>query len=209
MHGGPWDRDSWGFNPLVQLLANRGYAVLQVNFRSSTGYGKSFMKAGIGELAGKMHDDLIDGVNWAIQQGYADPDRVAIVGGSYGGYAALVGVTFTPDVFAAAVDIFGVCDLANFLRNQPEFVRPALAANWFRWVGDPADPQQEADMLARSPISRWTTSVHRYSSPKAPTTPGWRRQNPTTWSRLCGHVGSPSSTYSWRTKGTPSRTRRT
>ncbi|WP_405541452.1 prolyl oligopeptidase family serine peptidase [Streptomyces phaeochromogenes] len=86
--------------------------------------------------------------------GYADPDRVAILGGSYGGYAALVGVTFTPDVFAAAVDIFGVSDLANFLRNQPEFVRPALAANWFRWVGDPADPQQEADMLARSPISR-------------------------------------------------------
>ncbi|WP_129264339.1 S9 family peptidase [Streptomyces sp. M3] len=154
VHGGPWDRDSWGFNPLVQLLANRGYAVLQVNFRSSTGYGKSFMKAGIGELAGKMHDDLIDGVDWAIEQGYADPDRVAILGGSYGGYAALVGVTFTPDVFAAAVDIFGVSDLANFLRNQPEFVRPALAANWFRWVGDPADPQQEADMLARSPISR-------------------------------------------------------
>ena len=154
VHGGPWDRDSWGFNPLVQLLANRGYAVLQVNFRSSTGYGKSFMKAGIGELAGKMHDDLIDGVNWAIQQGYADPDRVAILGGSYGGYAALVGVTFTPDVFAAAVDIFGVSDLASFLRSQPEFVRPALASNWFRWVGDPADPQQEADMLARSPISR-------------------------------------------------------
>ncbi|MDT0427937.1 S9 family peptidase [Streptomyces salyersiae] len=154
VHGGPWDRDSWGFNPLVQLLANRGYAVLQVNFRSSTGYGKAFMKAGIGELAGKMHDDLIDGVDWAIDQGYADPDRVAILGGSYGGYAALVGATFTPDVFAAAVDIFGVSDLANFLRNQPEFVRPALAANWFRWVGDPADPHQEADMLARSPISR-------------------------------------------------------
>ncbi|MFE1607561.1 S9 family peptidase [Streptomyces albidoflavus] len=154
VHGGPWDRDSWGFNPLVQLLANRGYAVLQVNFRSSTGYGKSFMKAGIGELAGKMHDDLIDGVDWAVAQGYADPDRVAILGGSYGGYAALVGAAFTPDVFAAAVDIFGVSDLANFLRNQPEFVRPALAANWFRWVGDPADPHQEADMLTRSPISR-------------------------------------------------------
>ncbi|MGW3864197.1 alpha/beta hydrolase family protein [Streptomyces sp. NPDC005047] len=102
VHGGPWDRDSWGFNPLVQLLANRGYAVLQVNFRSSTGYGKSFMKAGIGELAGTMHDDLIDGVNWAIQEGYADPDRVAIVGGSYGGYAALVGVTFTPDIVDGA-----------------------------------------------------------------------------------------------------------
>ncbi|NJP99860.1 S9 family peptidase [Streptomyces zingiberis] len=154
VHGGPWDRDSWGFNPAVQLLANRGYAVLQVNFRGSTGYGKSFMKAGIGELAGTMHDDLIDGVNWAVEQGYADPDRVAILGASYGGYAALVGVTFTPDVFAAAVDIFGVSDLSAFMRSQPEFVRPALAANWYRWVGDPADPQQEADMLARSPISR-------------------------------------------------------
>ncbi|MFJ4895734.1 S9 family peptidase [Streptomyces sp. NPDC088788] len=154
VHGGPWDRDSWGFNPLVQLLANRGYVVLQVNFRSSTGYGKSFMQAGIGELAGKMHDDLIDGVNWAIEMGYADPSRVAIMGASYGGYAALVGVTFTPDVFAAAVDIFGISDLASFMRNQPAFVRPALASNWTLWAGDPDDPEQETDMQTRSPINR-------------------------------------------------------
>ena len=153
VHGGPWDRDSWGFNPLVQLLANRGYAVLQVNFRGSTGYGKAFMKAGIGELAGAMHDDLIDGVRWAVDQEYADPDRVAILGGSFGGYAALVGVTFTPDVFAAAVDVYGISDLVSFLGSQPEFVRPALAANWFRWAGDPADPRQRADLLARSPIT--------------------------------------------------------
>ncbi|MFC9426606.1 S9 family peptidase [Streptomyces sp. NPDC056987] len=154
VHGGPWTRDSWGYSPAAQLFANRGCAVLQVNFRGSTGYGKAFTRAAVGEFAGKMHDDLIDGVRWAVDQGYADPDRVAILGGSYGGYAALVGVTFTPDVFAAAVDIVGISDLANFMRSQPDFVKPMLAYNWFTYVGDPADPEQEADMLARSPISR-------------------------------------------------------
>ncbi|SFS41984.1 S9 family peptidase [Saccharopolyspora flava] len=153
VHGGPWHRDHWGFNPLVQLLANRGYAVLQVNFRGSDGFGKAHMQAAIGEFAGTMHDDLIDGVDWAIERGYADPDRIAIMGGSYGGYAALVGATFTPDRFAAVVDFVGISDLANFMRTQPEFVRPALVNNWYRYVGDPADPVQEADMLARSPIS--------------------------------------------------------
>ncbi|MGW5869167.1 S9 family peptidase [Streptomyces sp. NPDC055239] len=154
VHGGPWSRDSWGYHPAAQLFANRGCAVLQVNFRGSTGYGKAFTRAGIGEFAGKMHDDLIDGVRWAVDQGYADPERVAIMGGSYGGYASLVGVTFTPDVFAAAIDVVGISDLANFMRNQPDFVKPMLAYNWFTYVGDPADPAQEADMLARSPISR-------------------------------------------------------
>ncbi|ADH66705.1 S9 family peptidase [Nocardiopsis dassonvillei] len=161
VHGGPWARDAWGFDPTVQLLANRGYAVLQVNFRGSTGFGKAHMKAAIGEFAGKMHDDLIDAVDWAVERGYADPDRVAIFGGSYGGYAALVGVTFTPDRFAAAVDYVGISDLANFMRNQPVFVRPALANNWYRYVGDPDIPEQEADMLARSPISR----VDRITAP--------------------------------------------
>ncbi|WP_405803485.1 alpha/beta fold hydrolase [Streptomyces sp. NBC_01187] len=154
VHGGPWTRDSWGFNPVAQLFANRGYATLQVNFRGSAGFGKAFTKAAIGEFAGKMHDDLIDGVRWAIDEGYADPDRVAIIGASYGGYASLVGVTFTPDVFAAAVDAVGISNLAAFMRGQPDFVRPHLAVNWYRYVGDPADPRQEADMLARSPISR-------------------------------------------------------
>ncbi|MFS8200773.1 S9 family peptidase [Streptomyces sp. CWNU-52B] len=154
VHGGPWTRDSWGYHPAAQLFANRGCAVLQVDFRGSTGYGKAFTRAGIGEFAGKMHDDLIDAVRWAVDQGYADPDRVAIMGGSYGGYASLVGITFTPDVFAAAVDVVGISDLANFMRRQPDFVKPMLAYNWFTYVGDPADPEQEADMLARSPISR-------------------------------------------------------
>lgn len=154
VHGGPWYRDSWGFDAGVQLLANRGYAVLQLNFRGSTGYGKAFLKAAVGEFAGKMHDDLIDGVNWAVDQGYADPGRVAIFGGSYGGYAALVGITFTPDVFAAAIDYVGISDLANFMRTLPPIARPHLANNWHAYVGDPDDPEQLADMMARSPISR-------------------------------------------------------
>jgi dipeptidyl aminopeptidase/acylaminoacyl peptidase len=154
VHGGPWARDCWYYQPEVQLLANRGYAVLQVNFRGSTGYGKAFTKAAIGEFAGKMHDDLIDAVDWAVKQGYADRDRVAIFGGSYGGYAALVGVTFTPDVFAAAIDYVGISSLANFMRTLPNVARPFLANNWHRYVGDHNDPVQEADMLARSPITR-------------------------------------------------------
>ncbi|MBP2366945.1 S9 family peptidase [Pseudonocardia parietis] len=154
VHGGPWYRDAWGFQPTVQLLAARGYAVLQVNFRGSVGYGKAHMQAAVGEFAGAMHDDLIDAVDWAVARGYADPDRVAIMGGSYGGYAALVGATFTPDRFAAAVDLVGVSDLANFMRTLPPFARPAMASNWYAYVGDPDDPDQAADMLARSPISR-------------------------------------------------------
>ncbi len=123
------------------------------DFRGSSGFGKAHMKAAIGEFAGKMHDDLIDGVDWAVARGYADPDRVAVFGTSYGGYVALVSVTFTPDRFVA-IDCVGISDLANFMRTQPAFVRPSLVNNWYRYVGDPAVPEQEADMLARSPISR-------------------------------------------------------
>ncbi|TQK28719.1 S9 family peptidase [Arthrobacter sp. SLBN-53] len=154
VHGGPWARDVWSYQPDVQLLANRGYAVLQINFRGSTGYGKSFTQAAIGEFAGRMHDDLIDAVDWAVEQGYADRDRVAIFGGSYGGYAALVGVTFTPDVFAAAIDYVGISSLANFMKTLPNVGRRFLATNWHLYVGDPSDPQAEADMLSRSPITR-------------------------------------------------------
>ncbi|WP_395310112.1 S9 family peptidase [Mycobacterium sp. AMU20-3851] len=154
VHGGPWARDTWTYQPDVQLLANRGYAVLQINFRGSTGYGKAFTQAAIGELAGKMHDDLIDSVDWAVAQGYADRDRVAIFGGSYGGYAALVGVTFTPDVFAAAIDYVGISSLPNFMRTLPDVGRRFLANNWHLYAGDPSDPEQEADLLARSPITR-------------------------------------------------------
>ncbi|WP_243793631.1 S9 family peptidase [Saccharopolyspora gloriosae] len=161
VHGGPWAHDTWSYDEAVQFLANRGYAVLQVNFRGSTGYGKRHITGAIGELAGKMHDDLIDAVDWAVEQGYADPDRVGIYGGSYGGYAALVGVTVTPLRFAAAVDYVGISNLANFMRTLPPFVRPHMTNSWYRYVGDPADPAQEADMLARSPI----TMVDRIRTP--------------------------------------------
>jgi dipeptidyl aminopeptidase/acylaminoacyl peptidase len=154
VHGGPWFRDRWGYNPRVQLLANRGYAVLQVNMRGSTGYGKSFTRAAIREFAGKMHDDLVDGVEWAVKQGIADPTRVAIFGGSYGGYSALVGATFTPEVFASAIDYCGISNLVNFMHNVPEYWRNLMANCWYVYVGDPADPADAADMLARSPVTR-------------------------------------------------------
>lgn len=153
VHGGPWARDAWGYDPQVQFLANRGYAVLQVNYRGSTGFGKRFTHAAEREFAGRMHDDLIDGVRWAVDAGYADPDRVGIYGGSYGGYAALVGVTFTPDVFAAAVSYVGPSSLVTLARSFPAYWRPLLASTWFRYVGDPDDPDDLADMERRSPLN--------------------------------------------------------
>lgn len=153
VHGGPWYHDSWGYSEDAQFLANRGHAVLQVNFRGSLGYGKRHVTAAIGEFARAMHDDLIDAVDWAVAEGYADPDRIGIYGGSYGGYAALVGITVTPDRFAAAVDYVGISDLANFLRTLPPFTRAFNVNNWYCYVGDPEIPEQEADMLTRSPIT--------------------------------------------------------
>nr|RZI34269.1 Dipeptidyl aminopeptidase BIII [Cryobacterium sp. SO1] len=153
VHGGPWQHDTWGYNPQVQLLANRGYAVLQVNFRGSTGYGRHHTTAAIGEFARAMHTDLIDAVDWAVAQGYVDPQRVGIMGGSYGGYAALVGAALSPDRFAAAVDYVGVSDLVNFMRSLPPFTRPYMANSWFRYVGDPDDPAAAEDMRSRSPIA--------------------------------------------------------
>jgi dipeptidyl aminopeptidase/acylaminoacyl peptidase len=127
VHGGPWARDSWGYNGVHQWLANRGYAVLSVNYRGSTGFGKTFLNAGNREWAGKMHDDLIDAVNWAVAQKIADPNRVAIMGGSYGGYAALVGLTFTPDYFAAGVDIVGPSHIRTLLETIPPYWEPIKA----------------------------------------------------------------------------------
>ncbi len=124
VHGGPWARDNWGYNPEHQWLANRGYAVLSVNFRGSTGFGKKFLHAGDRQWAAAMHDDLIDAVNWAVKQEIADSKRVAIYGGSYGGYAALVGATFTPDVFACAVDIVGPSNLITLLKSIPPYWAP-------------------------------------------------------------------------------------
>lgn len=154
VHGGPWYRDSWCYDPEVQLLANRGYAVLQVNFRGSTGYGKAHTQAAIGQFAGRMHDDLIDALDWAIEEGHTDPERVAIYGCSYGGYAALVGAAFTPARFAAAVSYTGMSDLTDLVRSIVPFARRLVENSYLRYIGDLGDPHQEADMLARSPISR-------------------------------------------------------
>jgi dipeptidyl aminopeptidase/acylaminoacyl peptidase len=153
VHGGPWSRDAWGYGAQAQFLANRGYAVLQVNFRGSTGFGKSFTHAAEREFAGKMHDDLIDAVRWAVDEGVADRERVGIFGGSYGGYATLVGVTFTPDVFAAAVSYVGPSSLVTVMRSFPEYWRPLLQGTWYRYVGDPDDPDDLADMERRSPLN--------------------------------------------------------
>ncbi len=152
VHGGPWWRDFWGYMPVDQFLANRGYAVLAVNYRGSTGYGRAFEQAARREFARKMHDDLIDAVNWAIDRGIADPDKIAIYGRSYGGYATMVGLTFTPEVFAAGINVVGVADLVMALETFPPYWKPWLE-RWLDYVGDPKDPEDRADMAARSPIN--------------------------------------------------------
>ncbi|MFA9391020.1 MAG: prolyl oligopeptidase family serine peptidase [Prolixibacteraceae bacterium] len=125
-HGGPWARDYWGFNPEVQFLANNGYAVLQMNFRGSTGFGRSFWEASFKQWGKTMQDDITDGVNWLIEQGIADPERVAIYGGSYGGYATLAGLCFTPDLYAAGVDYVGVSNLFTLLKTIPPYWEPMM-----------------------------------------------------------------------------------
>ena len=149
VHGGPYYRDVWGYNAEAQMFANRGYACFQINFRGSTGYGKEFLNAGDKEWGRNMHNDLIDGVNWAIEQGIADPERIGIYGGSYGGYAALVGATFTPDVFACAVSAMGPSNLITFIETIPPYWTPLLDLMKKR-VGD---PETEKEFLeSRSPL---------------------------------------------------------
>jgi dipeptidyl aminopeptidase/acylaminoacyl peptidase len=151
VHGGPQARDVWGFNPEAQWMANRGYLSVQVNYRGSTGYGKSFVSAGDREWGAKMHDDLLDAVQYVVDQGWADPDKVAIYGGSYGGYAALVGAAFTPDVFCCAVDIVGPSNLQTLLETVPPYWKPAIA-QLYRRVGNPETDKEF--LWSRSPLSR-------------------------------------------------------
>jgi len=153
VHGGPWARDTWALSSTHQWLANRGYAVLSVNFRGSTGLGKAFVNAANLEWAGKMHDDLIDGVDWAIARGIADPTRVAIYGGSYGGYSALVGVTFTPDKFACAIDLFGISNLVTLMHTIPPYWKPWQAL-WKMRMGDYTTEAGQRFLEARSPLGR-------------------------------------------------------
>jgi dipeptidyl aminopeptidase/acylaminoacyl peptidase len=151
VHGGPQARDSWGWNPEAQWMANRGYMSVQVNYRGSTGYGKAFVAAGDREWGAKMHDDLLDAVDYVVQQGWADKDRIAIYGGSYGGYAALVGAAFTPDVFRCAVDIVGPSNLKTLLETVPAYWAPMIRQLYKR-VGN---PETDQDFLwSRSPLSR-------------------------------------------------------
>jgi dipeptidyl aminopeptidase/acylaminoacyl peptidase len=148
-HGGPWDRDVWRYDPEVQFLANRGYAVLQMNFRGSTGYGRKFWEASFKQWGKKMQDDITDGVQWLVEEGVADPKRVAIYGGSYGGYATLAGVTFTPDLYAAAVDYVGPSNMFTFMKTIPPYWKPYLDM-FHEMVGN---PEKDKELLAsESPV---------------------------------------------------------
>jgi dipeptidyl aminopeptidase/acylaminoacyl peptidase len=150
VHGGPWGRDVWRLDDEVQWLANRGYAVLQINFRGSNGYGKEYLNAGDREWGGKMNDDLIDGKNWAVKRDYADPKQVCIMGWSYGGYATLVGLAFTPDEFVCGVDAVGISNLVTFLKTIPPYWEEQLNPVYKRVVGD-IETEQEF-LKSRSPL---------------------------------------------------------
>lgn len=152
VHGGPWARDAWGYDPIHQWLANRGYAVLSVNFRGSTGFGKTFINAANREWADAMQDDLVDAVAWAVKERIADPERIAISGGSYGGYATLVGMTKTPETFACGVDIVGPSNLVTLLESMPPYWKP-MVDMFKRRVGDPSTEEGLADLLRRSPLT--------------------------------------------------------
>ncbi len=152
VHGGHWFRDYWGYSSVVQFLANRGYVVLQVDYRGSTGYGRAFRELAVGEYAGKMHDDLIDAVRWAVMAGVADPARVAIYGASYGGYASLVGMTFTPDAFACGVAIVGISNLVTFYETVPPYWKLGVMPLLHKYVGDPARPEDRRRLEEKSPL---------------------------------------------------------
>lgn len=151
-HGGPWYRDSWGYNSFAQFLANRGYAVLQPNFRGSTGYGKKFIDAGNKQWGNKMQDDVTWGAKYLIAQGIADPKRVGIMGGSYGGYATLAGVAFTPDVYAAGVSIVGPSNLITLLESIPPYWEQ-IRKLFYERMGDPNTPEGKAQLLRQSPLT--------------------------------------------------------
>ena len=152
VHGGPWGRDDWGYDPIHQHLANRGYAVLSVNFRGSSGLGKGFMNAANLEWGGKMQDDLVDAVEWAVTEGIADADRVAVLGASYGGYAVLAGLTMTPDVFSCGVDLVGPSNLITMVETIPPYWKPAIEMEATR-VGDSRTEEGRALLTERSPLT--------------------------------------------------------
>lgn len=151
VHGGPWSRDRWGFNPAAQWIANRGYLCVQINYRGSSGYGKDFLNAGNKEWGAKMHDDLLDAIEWLVAEGLADRSRIGIIGGSYGGYAVLAAAAFTPEVFCCAVDIVGPSNLKTLIESVPDYWAP-MVEQLKRRVGDPATDVEF--LWSRSPLSR-------------------------------------------------------
>ena len=169
-HGGPWARDDWGFNTSAQFLANRGYAVLAPNFRGSTGYGKKFLNAGNKQWGQKMQDDITWGVKHLVKDGIADPKRVAIMGGSYGGYATLAGVTFTPDVYPAGVSIVGPSNLLTLLETIPPYWE-AVRIVFHERMGNPNTPEGKKQLEPPSPLNPAARSRRRCWSSRAPTTP--------------------------------------
>lgn len=169
-HGGPRARDAWGFNPEVQLMANRGYAVLQVNFRGSTGYGQAFDRAGWGKWGAEMQNDITDAVRWAIEQDIADPDRVCIYGGSYGGYAAMAGLTFTPELYKCGINYVGVTDINLLFDTMPASWK-LVRAEMKRTIGDPDDEEDAKLMAERSPINH-------VDKIRAPLLMGYGKQDP-------------------------------
>jgi dipeptidyl aminopeptidase/acylaminoacyl peptidase len=151
-HGGPWGRDTWGYGGMVQFLANRGYAVLQMNYRGSTGYGKKYLNLGNNEWGQKMQDDVTWGAKYLIQKGIADPKRIGIMGGSYGGYATLAGVAFTPDMYAAAVDIVGPSNLITLIQSIPPYWEQ-IRTMFYKRMGDPTTPEGKAQLERQSPLN--------------------------------------------------------
>ena len=145
-HGGPWARDTWGFDPETQFLANRGYAVLKINFRGSVGYGRKFWESSFKKWGREMQDDITDGVNWLIEQGIGDKNRIGIYGGSYGGYAVLAGLAFTPDIYKCGVDYVGVSNLFTFMKSIPPYWKPFLDM-FYEMVGD---PEKDKEILKKS-----------------------------------------------------------
>ena len=179
VHGGPWTRDTWGYKTRHQWLANRGYAVLSVNFRGSTGFGKAFANAGTREWGRRMQDDLLDGVEWAIDTGVTRRGEVGIMGGSYGGYATLAGLTLAPEVFACGVDLVGPSNLITMLETSPPYWKPWFDLYTSR-IGDPRTEEGRALMSERSPLTH--ADPHRAASADRP-----RRQRS---ARRPGRVGS-------------------
>ena len=161
IHGGPWTRDTGGFEPTTQMLANRGYAVLQVNFRGSTGLGKKHAEAGVGEFGNAMSDDIVDAARWAVEHGMADPKRMCVMGGSYGGYATLVSMTRDADIFGCGIDFAGPANLVTLMEAFPPSWQPYLPRSWYRFVGNPHVSSDRAQMIDRSPLEH----IERLSRP--------------------------------------------